>query len=505
MAEALIRFGPFLFDRQRMTLARDGHAIGIGSRGAALFGALLEAGGGVVGKDALIAAAWPDSVVEERNLTVQIAALRKAMGETHDGQDWIATVPRVGYRLVGNDEAPHATRPSIAVLPFTNLSGDLAQEHVADGLVEELITALSRFHTFAVVARNSSFVYKGRNVDAREVAKTLGVRYLLEGSVRRSGDKVRVTAQLIEGATGEHLWAEKFDGSIADIFDFQDSIATSVIGLIEPQIRKAEIERARRKRPENLDAWDLFIQALPLVQSSDVEGYSQAVELLTRAVAIDPGYAPAVALLAWAHEKRYTFGVPALPDYESDKELCVALIERAVQIDPDDALSLVQLGWFRILFRADYTGIDQVRRAVALNPNNISVLDFAAVAHQYAGDPEEAIACATRALQLSPGAPNNFAIITHISSAYLWTGRFSAAAEAAQRAVDLAPKYIFGHLHLAVSRALLGETDAARREMETALKLRPDMTIATVSTPSRFAERRNIWVDGLREAGMPEG
>ena len=393
-----VQFGPFIFDRQRMTLSRDGHAMGVGSRGAALLGALLGVRGDVVGKDRLMEAAWPGSVVEEANLTVQIAALRRALGERPDGLDWIATVPRKGYRLVTDDDAGHAGRPSIAVLPFANLTSDPELDYFADGVVEDLVTALSRFRTFAVIARNSSFVYKGRSVDVREVAKELGVRYLLEGGVRRSGDRVRITAQLIEGATGEHLWAEKFDGMVANIFVFQDNITCSVIGLIEPQIRKAEIERARRKRPENLDAWDLYVQALPLVHSAEVSNYTKAIALIDHAVDIDPNYAPALALAAWAHEKRYTFGGPALPDFASDIEVCLNLAERAVEADPDEALALVQLGWFRISFRNDANGIELVRRAVALNPNNVSVLDFAAVSLVDAGELDEAIACATRAL-----------------------------------------------------------------------------------------------------------
>ena len=254
---------------------KDGVAVPLGRRGIALLAALLDARGQVVEKDALIAAAWPGMIVEDGNLTVQITALRKALGQRADGTDWIVTARHLGYRLVAGEtvtsgEAAGVRRPAMAVLPFANLSGDAEQDFVADGVVEDLITALSRFRTFAVVSRNSSFVYKGRAVDARVTARELGVRYLLEGSVRRSGDRIRVTAQLIEGATGEHLWAEKFDGAARDMFDFQDTITETVIGLIEPHIGRAEIERSRQKRPETLDAWELCVQASPLVHSGDV-------------------------------------------------------------------------------------------------------------------------------------------------------------------------------------------------------------------------------------------
>jgi TolB-like protein len=285
---ANISFGPFTFDRAQMKLSRGGQSVSLGTRGAALLAALADARGGVVSKDTLIEAAWPGTVVEEANLTVQIAALRRALGRWSDAEEWIVTVPRAGYRLVWSEDSAGtaaAGAPAVAVLPFENLSSDPEQTHLADGLVEEIITALSKFRTFAVVARHSTFAYKGRATDVRTVARELGVRYVLEGSVRRAGGRVRVAAQLIEGSSGAHLWAEKFEGPAVDIFDFQDQIANSVIGLIEPRIRKAEIDRARRKRPESVDAWDLYVQAVPLVYGANVPAYTEAVDLLDRALA----------------------------------------------------------------------------------------------------------------------------------------------------------------------------------------------------------------------------
>ena len=488
---------------------KDGEAVPVGGRGAALLGALLDARGKVVEKDALISAAWPDMIVEDGNLTVQITALRKALGQKPDGTDWIVTVRHLGYRLVtgeatGGSEAGGAGRPAIAVLPFANFNSDPEQGFVADGVVEDLITALSRFHTFAVVSRSSSFVYKDRSVDAREAARELGVRYLLEGSVRRSGDRIRVTAQLIEGATGEHLWAEKFDGPAKDIFDFQDTITDTVIGLIEPQIRKAEIERARGKRPENLDAWDLYVQALPLVHSGVVANYIRAVELLDRAVALDPAYAPALALAAWAHNKRHHFGGPRLPDYETDIEAAIELAERAVAADPDDALALALQGWLRIHCRLDFSGLELVQRAVALNPNNISVINLAAVAHIRAGDLDKTIALGTRALELSPGSPMRYVFMTQIAAAHNAIGRYEAAVDFAKRAVELEPDYVPCHLALAIGYAQLGRLEEARQEVAAAVQLRPDVTIATAMVDRmRFPERVANWVEGLRKAGMP--
>ena len=500
-------FGPFVLDREQMKLMRDGRSVSLGGRGTSLLAALAGAQGGAVTKERLMQAAWPGTVVEEANLTVQIAALRRALGAGGDEQEWIITVPRVGYRLVWPQVAESATEsgpPAVAVLPFENLSSDPEQSFLADGIVEDIITALSRFKTFAVVARNSTFVYKGRAVDVREVARVLGVRYLLEGSVRRSGDRVRVAAQLIEGASGAHLWAETFDGAVADIFDFQDEITKSVIGLIEPQIRKAEIERARRKRPENLDAWDLYVQALPLVYAADLPGYTVAIGLLDRAIGLDPGYAPALAFASWAHEKRTTFG-GVLPGID-DVEMSLALAQRALDADPDDAVAMALLGWQRILFRWDYAGLALCARAIELNPNNRAVLDLTAVAHLFAGDLDQVIVCGMRALQLSPGAPDAYMCLNHISSAHLAAKRFDEAAKWAERSIDLEKGFVFSHLHLAASYAHLGRIEEARACMKVARALRPDFTIAFMKArPMRFPERRAPVVEGLRKAGMPEG
>lgn len=504
MVAAVSTFGPFVLDREHMKLTHDGRAVSLGSRGTALLAALVDARGGVVSKDTLMHAAWPGTVVEEANLTVQVGALRRALGTGPDGQEWIVTVPRVGYRLARPAAPADRGPPAVAVLPFENLSSDPEQSFLADGLVEEILTALSRFRTFAVVARSSTVAYKGRAVDVREVARDLGVRYVLEGSVRRSGDRVRVAAQLIEGASGAHMWAEKFEGDVSDIFDFQDEITRSVIGLIEPRIRKAEIERARRKRPENLDAWDLYVQAVPLVYGANVPAYTEAISLLDRAMALQPDYGPALAFASWAHEKRKTFGGTAPPDVD-DVERALALAERALDIDPDDALAMALLGWERILFRWDYTGLALCSRARELNPNNRAVLDLTAVAHLYAGDLDEMIACGTRALQLSPGAPDAYMCLNHISSAHFSAGRFEEAAHYAQLSIDLEKGFIFSHLFLAASRAYLGQRDAAQAAAKAALAVWPEFTVSREQNdPMRFADRKKLWIDGMRMAGLPE-
>lgn len=511
MNDRRIGFGPFVLDPDARTLSRAGDLVPIGHRGLLILEKLLETPGEVVGKNALIDAAWPGLAIEESNLTVQIAALRKLLGAAAGGAEWIETMPRVGYRFVGSARkmdgdppmpAAHGP-PAVAVLPFENLSSDPEQSFLADGLVEEIITALSRFRTFAVIARNSTFAYKGRAVDVREVARALGVRYVLEGSVRRSGDRVRVAAQLIDGASGAHLWAEKFEGALSDIFEFQDKITKSVIGLIEPRIRKAEIERARRKRPDNLDAWDLYVQSMPLVYAANVAGYTTAIDLLDRALALEPRYGPAMALASWAHEKRTTFGGTAPPGID-DAELALAFAQRALDVDPDDALAMALFGWERVLFRGDYAGLELCTRALDLNPNNKVVLDLAAVANIFAGDLEIAIACGTRAIELSPVASDAYHSVSHIALAHLLAARFEEAAAWSQRSIEIERGFVISHLTLAAACAHLGRLEEARASMRHARELRPDTISFWQDAAIRLPERLRVWVDGLRMAGMPE-
>jgi adenylate cyclase len=260
-------------------------------------------------------------------------------------------------------------KPSIAVLPFTNMSGDPEQDYFADGMVEDIITALSRFNQLFVIARNSSFTYKGRAVDVRQVATELGVRYVLGGSVRRSENRLRITGQLVDAENGAHLWADKFDGSLDDIFDLQDKITANVVGAIEPSVKKAEIERSRRKPTDNLDAYDLYLRAVPLVESLHPDKNLGAIELLRKAIAPDPNYAPVLASAAWCYEQRITRGWTAVG--EDDCGTAVAFARRALGTGADDASALVVAGFVVSLIRRDWdTGLEATRRASNRNPGS---------------------------------------------------------------------------------------------------------------------------------------
>src|SRR3569623_1092913 len=319
-------FGPFVLHPGR-ELLRDGRALTLGNRALQVLETMVAADGAVVTKAELMDKVWPGLVVEDGNITVQIAALRKELGPRPDGQDWIVTVPRVGYRFVRETAAVEEAadtasgRPALAVLPFINLSGGASQDYVGDGIVEDLITALSRFKSFAVVSRNSSFVYKDKPVDVRDVARALGVRYLLEGSVRLAGDRIRVTVQLVDAASGTHLWATSFDGELGGIFEFQDRVTASVVGFVEPQIRRAEIDRTRRKWPDNPAAYHLFLRALPHFYRNDPAGYRAALVDLEQAIALEPGYAVALAYASWSLARCVTVSLTALSAEDAARSL----------------------------------------------------------------------------------------------------------------------------------------------------------------------------------------
>ncbi len=306
----------------------------LGQRAVALLRLLLEHAGAPVSKDALFDAAWPGLAVEDSNLTVQIAALRRAFGEA-GGADWIETLPRRGYRYVGpavamggSPAAPAPSsppvlpdKPSVAVLPFVNLSGDPEQEYFADGMVEDIIAGLSRIKWLFVIARNSSFAYKGKVIDVRQVARELGVRYLVQGSVRKDGRRIRVSAQMVEAESGYQLWSERFDRPLDDVFALQDEIALNVVSAIEPSLRRAEVERVSRKRPDSLDAYDLVLQSQPDVDSGMPAQVTKALVLLGSRARARPdlcagarqcGHVPSLSLSAQRAARRGSAGLGPL-------------------------------------------------------------------------------------------------------------------------------------------------------------------------------------------------
>lgn len=396
---------------------------------------------------------------------------------------------------------PMAEQPSIAVLPFDNLSGDPEQEYFADGIAEDIITALSRFRWFLVVARNSSFTYKGRAIDVRTVGNELGVRYVLEGSVRRGGNRLRITAQLIETASGNHLWAERYDGAFDDIFDLQDRITEGVVGAIEPSVRLAEIERARRKRPENLDAYDLYLQALPHAWAYTEVEAEKAIELLAKALRIDPGYVAAHGLAAWCQARFAWFD----PD---DPRRTIAIQHARAVLNPntDDSLALAFAGFALAFVEREYDiALDAVNRALASTPNSPIVLTLAALVHAFAGQFDTAIKHAEASLRLSPFDPMRFVAELAVAYGNLFLERYDDAAEAAERSTHINPQFVPAIAATVASRIRGGQLPAAHAAAERLLGLNPDFRVRDFVQVGRFAPELNEkYGAALREAGLPE-
>jgi adenylate cyclase len=433
----------------------------------------------------------------------------------------IARPVRVFEVLTGEPErAPNATptphtprttspfearKPSVAVLPFDNMSGDAAEEYFADGVVEDIITALSRFKDFAVIARNSSFVYKGRAVDVREVSRQLGVRYLLEGSVRRAGTRLRITAQLIDATTGNHLWADRFDGALEDVFDFQDRITATVASLVEPTIRWAEIERSRRERPDSLESYDLYLRALPMHLSQTEPANAETIRLLLRAIALDPHNPTYLVYAGNTLLHRASQGWP--PIGEDDHGRGIALVEQALAHARDDAVVLTLGAMMLIHNLKDYErGLELTRRAVALNPNNLSVMIFSGIAQLHLGSVDDAIRYSEHAIRLSPSLDGAHWPLTAISHAHMIKGDYEAAIAWAKRSLSATPSFVCTHWMLAAATAHLGRLDEARRHVETLLKLSPGTTVARIwaGQPQKDPSRVAAILDGLRKAGLPD-
>jgi adenylate cyclase len=406
-----------------------------------------------------------------------------------------------------NEPAPPLAlpeKPSIAVLPFQNISGDSEQEYFADGMVEDIITALSRFKSLFVIARNSSFTYKGKAVDVKLVGRELGVRYVLEGGVRKAAEKVRITAQLIDAATGAYLWAERFDGQLSDIFTLQDEIAERVVAAIEPLVELAEIELAARRRPDDLSAYDLYLRALPHYYSTTRDGLAAAIRLLSRALEIDPRFGAAALVAAWCHFQTIVQGWASDMKSESDETLRLAWL--ALAMDPNDPDTLSTVGRLTGYFTSDSkTAIDMVDRSVALNPNLAQSWVRRGWTYLSAGiQPEEAMLSFERSVRANPVDRLLFINFTGLALALIELGRFDEAVAACRSALLQNPTYAYIYRCFAAALAHLGRDAEARDAAARLLELDPGFRISewTRRVPGQVKSKQ--FVDGLRLAGLPE-
>lgn len=498
------KLGPFILDRERRQVTRDGHILPLGERAYVLFEVLADADGQAVSKDLLMEKAWPGVIVEESNLSVQISALRRNLGP--DGDSTIVTVPRVGYRLVARPTVPGTKRgaPLITVLPFANQSDRQEDRWFASGIVEDITTALSRFKTFAVLSRGASFALHDQSRDTLIAAREMGIRYALVGSVRRQAGHLRVTAQLLELESSAPLWGDKYDGPVDDVFAFQDRITEKVVGLVEPTIRYAEIERVRRKPPESLDAYELFIHALPLIQAPAADGYEEALELLKKSVELDPTFSLAFAYAAWVHEKRISSRLPSVGN--SDHDTCVALARSALQVGQSDPLVRAICSFVLYRVERDPARLEGLRTAVRENPNNVVILNLGGVGHQLSGDADEALRCRTRAYELSPGAPDAYISLHGMGAAEMMRGNLEIAIQWCLKSLATFNDWPFTYMTLATCYDRLGRLDEARAMVRRLRELNPTLTLfALEQGQDRCDDAYGLAViPSLRAAGLPE-
>jgi adenylate cyclase len=394
---------------------------------------------------------------------------------------------------------PLPDKPSIAVLPFENMSGDPEQEYFADGMVEEITTALSRFKWLFVIARNSSFTFKGKAVDIKEVGRRLGVRYVLEGSVRKAAGKGRITGQLIDAVTGAHIWADRFERDLTDVFALQDEVTVAVVSAIQPKLLQTEIALAARRRPENLTAYDYYLRALPHYYLTTREGLAEAIRLARRAFELDPRFGLAAALAGHCHTTNVTHGYAIDPQF--DRKEAVRFLRLALSLDDGDPDTLARASIISTFMVGDSESeIEMADRAVALNPNSFTAWYARGWVYQNAGQQEEALRSFERAIRMSPVDPALHRAFAGMASAFIEHGRFDEAIVAAKKALRHNPSYSAAYRYLASAFAHLGRDDEAREAVALLLEVDPAFTLAAVIRPLN----RKLVIEGLRKAGLPE-
>lgn len=523
-------FSDCVLDPDRRELERNAQLVSIGPQVFDVLLYLLRNRERVVSKEALLDAVWAGRNVSESTMNSHINAVRQAIGDSGGEQRLIRTVARKGFRFIAEvtetpppaiakafpgfaqvedastaDQLAVPPNPSIAVLPFANLSADLEQEYFADGMVEDIIAALSHMRWLFVIARNSSFIYKGRGIDARQAGRDLGVRYLLEGSVRNSAGSVRITAQLIDTATGGHLWAGRFDGTLDDVFELQDRVVASVVGAIAPQLERAEIVRAQRKSTASLDAYDYYLRGMANFNQGTRDAVNEAIPLFYEAIERDPDFASAHGMAAWCHFWRKINGWMTDPARETAEG--VRLGRRAVELGRDyDAVALTRGGHALAHLAGDLdSGIAWIDRALILNPHLAAGWFLGGYLKLWCGDPEAAIEHLSRAMRLSPLDPEMYRMQAGTAMAHMLAGRFDDAVTRAEMSLRDLPSFLMAAGILTASQALAGRMEEASRAKANLLQLDPGLRLSGLEAWLPFRRPADLakLADGLRIAGLP--
>ena len=509
-------FDDYALDADRRELLRGTAPVSVEPQVFDLLLYLVQNREHVVSKDELFASVWRGRIVSESALTTRINAARIALDDSGEKQRLIKTLPRRGLRFVAAvREEPGAAdlvsitpppgisdKPSIAVLPFANLSDDPDQDYFADGIVEDITTALSRNHAFFVIARNSSFTYKGRSVDTKQVARELTVRYLLEGSVRKSGRRVRVAGQLIEAESGHHLWADRFDGDVADVFDVQDQIVTRVVGAIAPQLERAEIDRAKRRTTGDLAAYDLYLRGLDCWNRWTREGHVRALQLFYAAIEKDRDFSTPYGLAASC----YLLGKANGWASRFDEKEITRVVDRAADIGSDDAVALCWAGHAHAFFFKDVErALLLIDRALELDVNLAVAWQRSGWVRGYAGDPDGAIESLNKAMRLNPLEPRVFLTQSAMAFAHFIAGHDDDASDWAANALRVKPNWLPALRVSIASNAMRGRVDDAKRAVKSYLQIDPEMSIAKICEhyPLRREVDRQRLILAMRKAGVP--
>ena len=524
----MYHFEGYTLDTARCSLRTGDRVIELRPKAFEVLRYLVENAGRLVTKEEFIKAIWPDVVVTDESLTHCVSEARQAIGD--ERQAIIRTVPRRGYQFVapvsrvspdsgpGTQSAPAPAfraeansdrtlpdKPSIAILPFANIGGDPEQEYFADGMVEEIITALSRFSGLLVIARNSSFAYKGRSVDVKQVGRELGVRYVLEGSVRKAANRLRITGQLIDASNGAHIWADRFDGALADIFDLQDEVTASVVGAISPKIEHAEIARAKRKPTGSLDAYDYFLHGMATDHVWTREANNEGLRLFYKAIEIDPDFAAAYGMAAWCYSGRKA--ERWMVDRTAEVAEASRLARKAVSLGKDDAVALSRGG-----FTLAYVGRDLdagsifIDRALALNPNLAFAWNAMGWLKIWLGEPEAALQHLAHAIRLSPFDPVMPSIKLAIAFASFFAGDYDKASSLAEQVLRETSDSYLALRYAAASNALADRPKEAQLAMARLRQIDPELRVSNLHelAPLRRPEDRARYEEGMRRAGLPE-
>jgi TolB-like protein/cytochrome c-type biogenesis protein CcmH/NrfG len=509
------QFEDFLLDPERRELRRAGQPVALEPQVFDLIDFLIRHRDRVVSRDDLLDAVWNGRVVSESTLASRIALARRALNDSGEEQRLIRTVARKGLRFVGAvaeaaaslpaalpaPSLPLPDRPAIAVLPFTNLSGEPEQDYFSDGISEDIIMALSKLRWFFVIARNSSFIYKGKAVHMNEIAEELGVRYVVEGSVRKDGDRVRIAAQLNDVATGSHLWAERYDRELADVFAVQDEITESIVAAIEPKLYAAESFRAQRKPPDSLDAWDLVMRALSHYWRVTRQDHVVAQALLEKAIAIDPDYGQALGVLATSYMFAAHMGW-------MDMAAAVPLAEHAaleaIRADLEDPWAHNALGHVYLFARRFEDSLAEFETALRLNPNFALAQGYYGLSLSYSGRWQDADKAARRALRLSPRDPYAGVYSGIAAYAQFLGENYDEAMRLAREALRQRNDFVGAHRVLTAAAGMAGQREAAAAALQALRRAQPNVSLAWIAEhmPIKDDGERKRYLEGFRRAGL---